>query len=34
MVWGIHLVKQMVDKLEYEYKDRQSKVTFIKKLEN
>ena len=31
---GIHLVKQMIDKIEYEYKDRQSKIILIKHLEN
>ena len=31
---GIHLVKQMMDKIEYEYKDRQSKIILIKHLEN
>ena len=30
---GIHLVKQMMDKIEYEYKDRQSKIILIKHLE-
>jgi len=30
---GIHLVKQMIDKIEYEYKDRQSKIILIKHLE-
>ncbi|MFQ5708879.1 MAG: ATP-binding protein [bacterium] len=30
---GIHLVKQMVDKIEYEYKNRNSKITLIKHLE-
>ena len=30
---GIHLVKQMMDKNEYEYKDRQSKIILIKHLE-
>ncbi len=31
---GIHLVKEMMDKIEYEYKDRQSKIILIKHLEN
>ena len=31
---GIHLVKRMVDKLSYEHKGRESKVTLIKYLEN
>ncbi len=31
---GIHLVKQMIDKIEYEYKDRQSKIILTKHLEN
>jgi len=31
---GIHLVKQMMDKIEYEYKDRQSKIILTKHLEN
>ena len=30
---GIHLVKQMIDKIEYEYKDRQSEIILIKHLE-
>lgn len=30
---GLHLVKSMVDKVTYEYKDRQMKVTVIKNLE-
>ncbi|MFQ5824370.1 MAG: ATP-binding protein [bacterium] len=30
---GLHLVKQMVDKINYEYKNRKSKITFIKHLE-
>jgi serine/threonine-protein kinase RsbW len=29
---GIHLVKRMVDKINYEYRDRQSKITLIKHL--
>ena len=29
---GIHLVKQMMDKIEYEYEDRQSKIILIKHL--
>lgn len=31
---GIHLVKRMVDRVDYEYKDRQSKVILTKLLEN
>ena len=31
---GIPLVKRLSDKIEYEYEDRQSKVTFIKYMEN
>jgi len=31
---GLHLVKSIVDKISYEYKDRQMKVTVIKRLEN
>ena len=31
---GIHLVNEMMDKIEYEYKDRQSKIILIKHLEN
>ena len=31
---GIHLVKKMVDKIDYEYKNRESKITFIISLEN
>ncbi len=31
---GIHLVKKMVDKIDYEYKNRESKITFIMSLEN
>ena len=31
---GIHLVKQMVDKIEYEYKDSCSKIILTKHLEN
>lgn len=31
---GIHLTKQMVDKIDYEYKNRQSKITFMLNLEN
>lgn len=31
---GIHLVKQMMDEIDYEYKDRRSKITLIKHLEN
>ena len=30
---GIHLVKRMVDTVDYEYKDRQSTVTLTKRLE-
>jgi len=30
---GIHLVKQMIDKIEYDYKNRQSKIILIKHLE-
>ena len=30
---GIHLVKKMTDSISYEYKDRQSKITLIKRLE-
>jgi serine/threonine-protein kinase RsbW len=30
---GLHLVKRMVDSLEYEYRDRQSIITFSKTLE-
>lgn len=30
---GIYLVKQMIDKIEYEYRDRQSKIILIKHLE-
>lgn len=31
---GIPLVKRLTDKIEYEYKDRRSKITLIKYLEN
>ncbi|MFQ5676607.1 MAG: ATP-binding protein [bacterium] len=31
---GIHLVKKMVDKIDYEYRDRQSKIILTKHLEN
>lgn len=31
---GIPLIKRMMDKIEYEYKDRQSKITLIKYMEN
>jgi len=31
---GIPLVKKFVDKIDYEYKNRQSKITLIKYLEN
>jgi serine/threonine-protein kinase RsbW len=30
---GIHLVKNLADDIRYEYKNRQSKITLIKKLE-
>ncbi len=30
---GLHLVKSIVDRLSYEYRDRTMQVTFIKKLE-
>ena len=30
---GIHLVKKLADHLEYEYHDRESRITVIKKLE-
>ena len=30
---GIHLVKQMIDKIEYDYKNRQSKIILTKHLE-
>ena len=30
---GLHLTKQMVDKIDYDYKDRKSKITLIKNLE-
>lgn len=30
---GIHLVKKLADHLEYEYHDRESKITVMKKLE-
>jgi serine/threonine-protein kinase RsbW len=30
---GIHLVKKMVDTVEYEYKDRQGRITLTKRLE-
>jgi anti-sigma regulatory factor (Ser/Thr protein kinase) len=30
---GIHIAKQMVDSIEYEYVDRQSRITFTKILE-
>jgi anti-sigma regulatory factor (Ser/Thr protein kinase) len=29
---GIHLVKRMVDEIDYQYKDRQSRITLIKDL--
>ena len=31
---GIHLIKQMVDEIQYQYKDRNSEITIIKNLEN
>jgi anti-sigma regulatory factor (Ser/Thr protein kinase) len=31
---GIHLVKQMMDKIDYQYKNRVSKITLTKHLEN
>lgn len=31
---GIHLVKRLVDKIDYEYEGRQSKITLVKNLEN
>ena len=30
---GIYLIRKMVDKLDYDYLDRQSKITIIKNLE-
>ncbi len=30
---GLHLIKKMVDSLEYHYSDRQSKITFTKGIE-
>jgi anti-sigma regulatory factor (Ser/Thr protein kinase) len=30
---GLHLVKEMVDDIQYEYKNRNSKITLIKNLE-
>jgi len=30
---GLHLIKKMVDSLEYQYSDRQSKITFTKGIE-
>jgi sigma-B regulation protein RsbU (phosphoserine phosphatase) len=30
---GVHLIQQMVDSLQYRYKDRQSKITFSKEIE-
>ena len=30
---GIHLVKDMADSVDYEYRDRQSKITITKKME-
>ncbi len=31
---GLHIVKQMVDEMDYEYKNRNSRITIIKHLEN
>ena len=31
---GLYLVLKMVDSIHYEYKDRESKITFIKRVEN
>ncbi len=31
---GLHIVKQMVDETDYEYKNRNSRITIIKHLEN
>ena len=31
---GLHIVKQMVDKIDYEYKNRNTRITIIKHLEN
>lgn len=31
---GIHLVRKMVDEINYRYENRQSKITFVKKLES
>jgi anti-sigma regulatory factor (Ser/Thr protein kinase) len=31
---GLHLVKRMVDYIDYEYKNRESKITLIKNLEH
>ncbi len=31
---GLHIVKQMVDEIDYEYKNRNSRITIIKHLEN
>jgi len=31
---GIHLVKKIMDKINYEYRDKQSKITLIKYLRN
>jgi anti-sigma regulatory factor (Ser/Thr protein kinase) len=31
---GIHLIKKMVSRIEYEYSNRQSRITLIKHLEN
>ncbi|MGH7451971.1 MAG: ATP-binding protein [bacterium] len=31
---GLHLVKKMVDRLDYEYVNQQNKITLIKHLES
>jgi anti-sigma regulatory factor (Ser/Thr protein kinase) len=31
---GIHLIKQLMDRVEYEYVDRRSTTTFFKKIED
>lgn len=31
---GIHLIKKMVDQIDYEYTNRQSRITLIKRLES
>jgi anti-sigma regulatory factor (Ser/Thr protein kinase) len=31
---GLHIVKQMVDEIDYEYKNRNGRITIIKHLEN